>query len=651
MARPGRAGLLASALFVLLAALAPALLPAPARGENLERQRDRYLEAESALRRGQLSRFEQLKQKLFEYPLYGYLDFAYLRKYRKKATAEQLREFFRLYNGQPIATRMRTAWLQELARRRDWETFLDFYWPQTSTRLRCHEIHARLKLGREPEQALEDALELWMVGHSQPDACTPVFKALYAASVLSADHIWQRIRLAFAAGKPSLARYLARQLSGGDRRWVERWYQAHRRPTAALTSNWAQHDSPLVREILAHALIRLARHKPAQAAQHLQRLEKTHRFTPGRRGEVLRRIALSAVLSDDPQADALLARAPDDGQDHDLAQWRVRHALRRQDTAAVLDTIGQLAPALRGQDEWRYWEAWALDRQGQRGRAMQIYGELAEKRSYYGFLAADRLQRDYAMNDRPTPARRDELRQLASWPAFRRAHELYLLGRRTDARREWYAATRQMEQRQLELAAVLAHRWGWHDRAIITAAEARHWDDLALRFPLAHRDTILAAAARYRLDPALIYGVIRQESAFMEDAHSAVGALGLMQLMPATGRQTARALNIRYGGNRALLHSSHNIQLGSAYLNHLLTRYKGSPVLAAAAYNAGPHRVSRWLPRKQAVPAALWTENIPFRETRHYVKQVLTYATIFDWRLSRTITRLSSRLSDIRPRD
>ncbi len=618
--------------------------------DALDRQRDRFLKAEAALKAGDMKCYRKLKQKLFSYPLYGYLDFQELKRRLRRAKADELREFFQLYNGQPIATRMRAAWLRELARRKDWRNYLAFYWPQSSVTLQCHEIHARLQTGGDRDSALDDALNLWMVGHSRPDACDPVFRELYASARLDSEHIWQRIRLAFANQKSSLALYLSKKLSAQDRTWVKRWHHAHRRPSQAIASRWAREDTPLVREILTHAIGRLARHKPVQAWRHWQALSATHRFSDTQQATVLRRIALSAALDREPEAARWLAAVPERAADADIRQWRIREALRRRDAAATERWIEALPAAERQRPEWRYWLAWAREQRGARGDALTLYAGLAEERNFYGFMAADTLGRPYRMNDTRTRVDKQQFDTLAAQPGFRRAHELYLVGKRLDARREWFHATAGLGTRQLRHAALLAHRWGWHDRAILTAAQARHWDDLALRFPLPHRESIFANANRYQLDPALIYGVIRQESAFMEDAHSPVGALGLMQLMPATGRQTARSLNIRYGGNRALLQSDQNIRLGSAYLNHLMTRYNGSPVLAAAAYNAGPHRVSRWLPPDRAQPAALWMENIPFRETRRYVRQVLAYATIFDWRLSQPLTRLSRRLPEVRPR-
>ncbi|VAW79144.1 Soluble lytic murein transglycosylase precursor [hydrothermal vent metagenome] len=617
---------------------------------TLDRQRDQFIKAESALKANRKSHFRQLKQKLFAYPLYGYLDFWELKRRLGKAKPDEVREFFQLYNGQPIATRLRSSWLHKLARRGDWENYLVFYWPQTSVTLQCYEIHARLKLGLDRETALNDAMKLWMVGYSQPDACNPVFKQLVASSQLTSADIWQRVRLAFANQKSSLAAYLAKKLSAEDREWVNRWYHAHRRPTAAISTKWARDDTPLVREILTHAIKRLARHKPAQAYKHWQALRSNHHFTKAQNADVLGRIALTAALANHPDAARWLAEVPDSAVDRDIRQWRVRNALMRQDPADIKHWIKQLPAEERNEAEWRYWFAWAQEQSGAKGDAFTTYASLGEQRNYYGFLASDKLGRPYHMNDARTVVDKKQFEELTLLPGLQRAQELYFVGKRLDARREWFHTTSSLNPEQLKYASLLAHRWGWHDRAIITAAQARSWNDLTLRFPLPHRESIFSTAAQYNLDPALIYGVIRQESAFMEDAHSTVGALGLMQLMPATGRQTARSLNIRYGGNRALLKSGQNIRLGSAYLNHLMTRFNGSPVLAAAAYNAGPHRVSRWLPGDRSLPAALWMENIPYRETRNYVKQVLAYATIFDWRLSQPLTRLSQRLPDVQER-
>jgi soluble lytic murein transglycosylase len=614
-----------------------------------DKQREQFLKAESALKSGHSQEFRQLKKALADYPLHGYLEYWELSDRLGTAKPAEVETFLQRYRGQPIAARLRASWLYRLGKRKDWEEYLHFYTPQGSVTLQCYEIRARLQES-DREQALQAALQLWLAGHSQPDACDPAFDQLYADGVIDSGLIWQRIRLAFARQKSSLAGFLAKRLSAKDREWVKRWQHAHRRPTSAIKQAWAKQDTPLVREILVHALQRLARHKPEQAWKHWQQLSATHKFSAQQQGAVLKRIALSGALSNNPNAADWLASVPQEAADADIRQWRVRTALLAQDWKGALQWLDRLDSDEREEDNWRYWHARALAASGAAGDALTEYTRLSAERSYFGFLAADQLQRPYQMNDARVKHDKEGLASIEALPGVQRAHELYLAGKRLEARREWFSATRDLPNDKLRLAALVAHQWGWHDRAIVAAGQASYWSDLTLRFPLPHRESIFANARRYDLDPGLIYGVIRQESIFMEDAVSSVGALGLMQLMPATGKQTARALNIRYRSGQTLLHSDQNIQLGSAYLNKLMTRYNGSPVLTAAAYNAGPHRVAGWLPDDGDMDATLWTELIPFRETRKYVRRVLTYATIFDWRLELPLTRLSARLPVVKQR-
>jgi len=233
-------------------------------------EREQFLRAEAALKAGDSKTFDQLKRQLADYPLYSYLEYWQLRRRLDKAKTGQVQAFLEKYAGQPIATRLRVSWLHKLGKRRDWDTFLKFYRPQTaSVTLQCFDVRARLSRG-DREQALKDALQLWLVGSSRPDACDPAFDQLYASSLLTSARIWERVRLAFANQKSSLAVYLAKRLSAKDREWVKRWQYAHRRPTAALAKDWVRQDTPLVREILVHALRRLARHKPEQAWKHWQ---------------------------------------------------------------------------------------------------------------------------------------------------------------------------------------------------------------------------------------------------------------------------------------------------------------------------------------------------------------------------------------------
>jgi soluble lytic murein transglycosylase len=218
------------------------------------------------------------------------------------------------------------------------------------------------------------------------------------------------------------------------------------------------------------------------------------------------------------------------------------------------------------------------------------------------------------------------------------------------ARHEWAYEIDNLDKRQLEVAAYVVESWGWHDRAILTLGRAKSYDDLRIRFPLLHDSLIAKYSKKRNLPAAEIYSIIRTESAFMTDARSPAGALGLMQLMPATGRETARQIGAALANSRQLLEPTKNVLIGTAYLKQMLERFSGSFSLASAAYNAGPHRVQSWLPKSSCVPADIWIDTIPFTETRRYVRRAAFYATVYQWRLEEHIKPLAARLTDVAPR-
>ncbi len=613
------------------------------------KQREQFITAQKALAAGKQDEFQRLKYGLKKYPLYGYLEYAGLRKNLSKTQPAEISRFLKTYQGFPITDKLYVAWLHSLGKRKQWRTYLQYYTPQKSVTLQCYQIRARLQeVPAEKKHALNQGLSLWLVGKSQPDACDKVFGQLAAAGVISRDHRWERIRRAFANRKLSLAKYIAKKLPESDRLWVARWLKMHKRPNQTLDKQWVTLDAKLVREIVVHGLKRLARSNQTEAWDHWQQLSKVHKFTGPQQNSVIHDIALFAALNHHSNAAEWLAAVPSAAVNARIRQWRVRNALLNQDWRSALLWIDVLEPVERNSHEWRYWHAVAQEKQGESKLAMQAYIDLSKDRSFYSFLAADRAQNQYQMKHEKQAVDETGLQAIRQLPAMIRARELLRAGLSLEARREWRDAIAKMDKQHLVLAANLANQWGWHDRAIATAARAKYWSDLTLRFPVSHQKLIDEAARSQSIDPAIIYGVIRQESAFMEDARSRVGALGLMQLMPGTAKLTSRSLGIRYPGKQRLLQAEHNIPLGAAYFRKMLNRYDNSPVLAAAAYNAGPHRVKRWLPEK-TLPASLWLLRIPFHETHGYVQRVLAYATVYDWRKQRPLTRLSARMPDVNP--
>jgi soluble lytic murein transglycosylase len=614
--------------------------------DPLAAKREIFLQARAALLDNRLEDYHTLAGQVRDYPLYPYLQFEDLRNRLSRADEPEVARFLKAHDGEPLGDRLRQAWLYNLARNRRWTLFLRDYRSTDSVDLQCYALQARLETG-DKKDLVKDALTLWLAGESRPKACDPPFKYLADGGHLTRERLWARIRLAMRNNRPALAGYLARSLPEAERTWVTLWREANDTPSRALDDPRLAADTPLAREITLHALRRIARFDAAQAHERWLAIRDTRAFDTADAAAIEGYIAYAAATQRLPQAHAWLVALPAAAEDGRIREWRIRAAIDLQDWAAVRAHIESLPTQERNNEEWRYWHAVALEKSGAREEAMKRFGDLARERSYHGFLAADALRWPYELGNRPTVYDAAGLETLRRRPGLVRAHELYRAGLLTDARREWAYAIRPMNREQLTLAAVLADHWGWHDRAILTIARSGEYNDLVLRFPLDHVESVRRHAVDNGLDAGQVFALIRQESAFNSDARSNAGAMGLMQLMPGTGKLTAQRNRIPYSGSGMLLDVDKNIELGTTYLRQVMERFDGNPVLATASYNAGPHRIERWLPESGSQPAAVWIAGIPFDETRDYVQRVLAYAVIYDWRMQRPIIPLRKRMPDV----
>jgi len=619
--------------------------------EALAQQRKEFLDGKKAVRKGQLSNYKRISERLKDYPLYGYLEYEYLRKRVHRVPDQLIKRFIDTYSDSPISSRLRSAWLRHLARKGRWNKFLEEYQPGSSTKLRCSHALALFKVGRK-EDAMAEVDRLWLTSKSQPRSCDRVFAEWKKHGGMNNEMIWKRIELAMEKSRTSLAVFLAKSLPKSDREWVDRWVSMHRNPARNLHRKVYRLNRPEARLVYRHGVERLARRDAGAAADAWDQVREDHfELDADAAHAVDQYVALSAASQKHPRALELMARL--ERPNERTLDWRVRAALTQQDWWTALTWIEGLPADLRDTDQWRYWRARILEMQSRnlpalRTAAERIFSSLAEQRSYHGFLAADRIGVPYELESRPLVFTDDQLREVAKLPAIQRAYELFKLKKYVEARREWFLATNAMSDRELQKVSVLASRWGWHDRAIMTVAKSDHYDDLEMRFPIVFEDEIRKNADSRKIDPAWIYGVLRQESSFMVDARSGAGALGLMQLMPRTGRMTARYLNSRIRSTREILEVSKNITLGSAYLRRMLDRNSGHSALATASYNAGPHRVGKWMP-KDPIAADLWVESIPFTETRNYVQRVMAYTVIYDFRLDGEAAKMRSRMPVVNP--
>ena len=617
-------------------------------GVNYEYQRQLFHDASYALSRNQITKFNRLLAKLDQYPAMPYLEYDYFKRRVTRAKPEAAERFLDQYADYPFAYHARGRWLTVLARRGDWENYLKFFDDRENTRLRCLAFQARLNLGQ-TEGLNQEIIKVWSRGYSQPRQCDPAFAHFLQSYDQAESAIWLRVEKAFKVRRPNLARYLGRKLPPDDQVIVETWYSAHLRPERALKQLADAEDNEYNRAIIAHAIDRLARKKSLKALDAWNLLRDDFEFTAEQRNRIELRIALSAAYQHEPEARELLASLEPSIMNDQAYLWLARIQLRSRDWPGLIETINGMPAHLYQETEWQYWLSRAMEAEGQLQGSIGLLEQLAERSSYYGFLAADRLDRAYRIvQEDAAGAAVDEEEFLAANPHMLRARELYFLDRLVDAKREWFQALRYLDQNQIKQAATLASKWQWHDSAIRTVAKTPHRNDFNLRFPTPYKRQVLEMAQIQELDPALIYGVMRRESLFDPLARSSVGALGLMQLMPSTARVVARSLGMKKPGRSDILHVETNIRFGTHYLKTVMKRFDNNVALAAAAYNAGPSNVRRWLPRESTMSADLWVETVPFTETRNYVQAVLAYATVFDRSFGTTSTSMSSRMGDIR---
>lgn len=646
MGKEFRTIIITAAILVSLAGFMPTSAQA---GAQLESQRELFKQARKAVKSGAITRYRGLRKQLDDYPLRGYLDYEYLKRQLYKPRVKEYQEFFSLYEDSPISVRLRKKWLTVLAKQGRWKLFLEHYKDMDSTRLDCSRALALQNTG-DTRQAKIAAQELWLTGKSQPRSCDSVFNNWRARGEATPDLIWQRIRLAMHKRKPNLAKYLAKFLGPSERKWVERWRKMYRQPAKMLGHKYFRSDTPLVREIVLHGVERLARIDAGEAAKRWKDIKPRYRFTSDDIGKIQRRIGLSAATQGIPEALALIKQVEPKWMDESIQDWRIRSALHNQDWNAVLQSVDSLPIEKQEKTNWQYWRARALQKLGFEEQAIAIYGQLSKSFSYAGLLSADKLGVKYSLDGTRLISSKQEINTLRKIPGIARAEELYKIGMTIDGRREWQFVIKNMSPRKLQVAAMLASQLGWHDRAIFTIGRTKTLEDLKLRYPIVFKKQVLRHAQHNKIAPAWVYGVLRQESAYMTDARSHAGALGLMQLMPRTARYEAKQLRMRLRNRYEILNVDKNIRLGTAHLRRVLDINKGRHVLATASYNAGAQRVRSWLPKSETVPADIWIETIPFKETRKYVKRVMSTMAVFEKHLDQPVTPMLKRLDDIKPK-
>lgn len=509
------------------------------------------------------------------------------------------------------------------------EEYLMLFQPTDSVELSCYALNARLSLKRATEQDLRDAVQLWIHGQSRPKACDSLFAKLETRGLLTDSVRLARIDQALEQGEIGLARWLARTLPASVTGHIDAWELARNQPT-----RYFQRAAKAYPEWAEMAARNLTRDDP----DAMLALINNGHIPQDAKPAVLTATALGMALARDPAAFPLVKRTLPPHPVLDL--WRIRYFISQSAWEDVLDAIGRLDPEQQAELEWTYWTSRALAMTGNADLALPGFQRVAQSNSWYGFLAADYLGLPYQFTPKTARPPESVIDQVAVRTDVEVARRLFAEGLTVMARRQWDFVLGRLSEQEQQAAAVLANRWNWYSRSAVTAHQSGLTDDYALRYPLAFETPLTRAAEAHRMPVSLLSGIMRSESLFMHDIKSPAGALGLMQVMPRTGRAVAKRLNIRWQGTRTLINPSANIRIGSFYLAEQLKTF-GHPALAAAAYNAGPNRVRQWLP-DAAMPLDIWVAQVPFSETRNYIQRVLTAQVIYEWRYTGQMVRLDS---------
>lgn len=586
-----------------------------------------YREALTEISRGRIANAEKLTPQLTNYPLYPYLELELLKAQIDQISQQTVDVYLQQYGDTIAGQRIRLAWLNKLRRNNNWPLYVQYYSRSSSTVNSCHYAQALREIG-DHKDADAAIAELWSTPYSLPKECDAPIKQWFSrlSPHQTEQQYWHRANLALNSGQTDMARYLLGKVPGS-----EGYIELLRSPNLLFSRGISLPRNDRSRSVAVHTLKRLAKGDFERTNTLWQQLDRELKFTASQNYALRDSMARQIIASDaDYTRDWVMATDPN-YEDPYLTEWRIRLALKDGDWAGVKRIVQFLPDDKKQKSDWRYWSARAdIELRGELSVSTQLeLQKLAAERGYYSFLAADILNEDYQLgNNRSLDA--TLIAEIEQHSAIGRAKELFLLGDPATANLEWAYAMRSLNKAEQVAAAQLALDWDWPYQAIMTALRADEWNDLVLRFPTPHHDSFSKIAAREKIQLKWIYAIARQESAFAPAANSRVGARGLMQLMPGTAKLVAKQMGLPSPKTEDLLTPEKNIAMGGYYLGQLLEQFGGNRILATAAYNAGPGRIERVLLRQaQDMPADIWIENLPYGETREYIKNVLAFSVIY----------------------
>ncbi len=563
-----------------------------------------------------------------DHPLKPYVKMAYLKKHPYLSNQAEIEKFLKTYQGTPLEWPVRKAWLKYLIKRNKKKLYVNAFKDTKNVELTCHNLNFKLQLGAPEKQIFEQVTALWLVDKSQPKACDGLFKKWRKKGLMTQELIWQRLTLVAQHGQHNLIPYLTRQLPKNERYLGELYHKMRRDPSASAGLYRFKKATQKEGEIAIYGIKRLIWRDTDLALRAWQKLEKKFDFEDQQKQGVYYTFAIALASKKHPEAKFWLNKVPVHKHDKKLMQWQLSNMLQARDWPGVIAYFTGKSNLSHGQ---HYWLAYAHLKKGEGEAALKIWQELAVKRNYYGFMSAARLGLPVGLEYQAIEIATETKELVENAPGFVRAKALHELKRFTSARREWNYLINTSTQGEKLAAAELAHHLDWHGDVIRTVAGMGEYNYLDLRFPKAYEALFKKYTKKNKIDLSWGYAISRRESSFVAQARSKAGAVGLMQLLPSTAKYIAKS----HVNRRKLIEPKTNIKLGTKYLSYLKRKNNNNEILATASYNAGYHRVLKWLP-EDPIEVELWIESIPYKETRDYVKNVFAYRQVYHTRMGNT---------------
>jgi len=610
--------------------------------KNYDLERKKYVKAIKYYKNKNYKKYQIIKNELKSYPLHANLEYKDLHN-KKNINDEKVIEFIEKYKKSYISEKAYINLIYRLSSKGKFDKLISNYKDIDSTDLQCLFIRAKIK-----QNFLKDIdkeiIPIWLSAKSQPKSCDYSFRWFYKNKKLTDELVWQRIQMALDANNYYLSRYLVRFLSNKNKIWANQLLKVHRNPKKNIISKIYIKDNRYRDTILGHGIERIAKKDYLLAKKYLLKIKSLYEISDDFYNKKLLEIFIIALQKNQKNIfsdkDILLL----DYKSTEFILASANYAIYNSLWNKLIDSINSLPKSISNSEKWIYWKGKSLYKLEKNKEYKKALEKLSKNRSYYGFLSSHILGKPLNIVDIPYEVDKNYLQELSSKFEIKRIYELYMLGKKREARRELQYLFKYSDIKDLNSLNVLFKNWGWSEGAILGYGNTKYFDDVKTRFPVLY-ENYFDKYSDSNIEKSLLLGIARKESIFIQYAKSSAGALGIMQVLPGTAYWVLKKAKMKKVSKNYLYNRNMNIFIGSYYFKYLFSKKK-SYVESIASYNAGLNVVSKWRKQNNA-PEDAWIEFIPYNETRKYVKLVIEYSLVYDSILNNKNTIRVSQLINI----